>query len=48
LVKRGNEERRVDLGALIDDGGGLCGPLLLPFDALVLLNEACVALDECL
>jgi hypothetical protein len=24
LVKRGNEERRVDLGPLIDDGGGLC------------------------
>ena len=48
LVKRGNEERRVDLGPLIDDGGGLCGPLRLPFDTLVLLNEACVALDECL
>ena len=48
LVKRGNEERRVDLGPLIDDGGGLCGPLRLPFDTLVLLNEACVGLDECL
>ena len=24
LVKRGNEERRVDLGPLIDDGGGRC------------------------
>jgi hypothetical protein len=30
LVKRGNEERRVDLGPLIDDGSGRCGALQLP------------------
>jgi len=36
------------LGPLIDDGSGRCGALQLPFDTPVLLNEACVGLDECL